>query len=111
MAGYKHLGENERFIIELMLNKGESQGRIAKFLGYSKTSISREISRNSINGKYNAARAQSMYILRRESPEQDRKFNKLSDEAIAFIVENLKARSSPQSNKLFAKKEVRSKNK
>ena len=111
MASYKHLGENERFVIELMLNKGESQGRIAKFLGYSKTSISREISRNSINGKYNAARAQSMYILRREYPEQDRKFNKLSDEAIAFIVENLKARSSPQSNKLSTKKEVRSKNK
>ena len=59
-----------------------------KFLGYSRTTISREISRNSVDGKYNATRAQGMYILRREYPEQDRKFNKLSDEAIKFIVEN-----------------------
>lgn len=65
-----------------MLNKGESQCKIVKFLGYTKTSISREISRNSINGKYSASRAQSMYILRREYLEQDRKFNQLSDEAI-----------------------------
>jgi len=88
MDKYKHLGENERFVIELMLNKGDSQGDIAKFLGYSRTTISREISRNSVDGKYNATRAQGMYILRREYPEQDRKFNKLSDEAIKFIVEN-----------------------
>lgn len=111
MANYKHLGENERYVIELMLNKGESQGKIARFLGYSKTSISREISRNSIDGKYSATRAQSMYLLRREYPEQDRKFNKLSDEAISFIVENLKARSSPQSHKLSTQKEIRAKNK
>ena len=26
MDKYKHLGENERFVIELMLNKGDSQG-------------------------------------------------------------------------------------
>jgi len=95
MDKYKHLGENERFVIELMLNKGDSQGDIAKFLGYSRTTISREISRNIVAGKYNATRAESMYILRREYPEQDRKFNKLSDEAIKFIVENLKKRSSP----------------
>ena len=95
MDKYKHLGENERFVIELMLNKGYSQGDIAKFLGYSRTTISREISRNSVDGKYNATRAQGMYILRREYPEQDRKFNKLSDEAIKFIVENIKKRSSP----------------
>ena len=95
MDKYKHLGENERFVIELMLNKGDSQGDIAKFLGYSRTTISREISRNSVDEKYNATRAQGMYILRREYPEQDRKFNKLSDEAIKFIVENLKKRSSP----------------
>jgi hypothetical protein len=27
MASYKHLAENERFVIELMLNKGDSQGK------------------------------------------------------------------------------------
>ena len=105
MTNYRHLGENERFVIELMLTNGESQNQIARFLGYSKASISREISRNSIDGKYSAARAQSMYLLRREYPKQDRKFNKLSDEAIIFIVNNLKARSSPQSNKLSTKQE------
>lgn len=95
MARYKHLGENERYVIELMLSKGESQDKIGKFLGYSKSTISREIIGNSIDGKYSSSRAQSMYLLRREYPNQDRKFNKLSNEAISFIVEHLKKRSSP----------------
>lgn len=95
MGKYKHLGENERYVIELMLSNGESQNQVSKLLGYSKTTISREISRNSIAGKYSSSRAQHMYLLRREYPKQDRKFNKLTDKAISLIVEYLKKRSSP----------------
>lgn len=47
---YKQLGENERFIIELMLSKNSSSSGIAKFLGCSRQTISREIKRNSSNG-------------------------------------------------------------
>ena len=52
---YKHLGENERFVIELMLSKGTSKSEIAKFLGYCRQTIMREIARNSDkDGTYKA---------------------------------------------------------
>lgn len=44
---HKKLGENERFVIELMLSNGSSASEIARFLGYSRQTISREVKRNS----------------------------------------------------------------
>ena len=44
---HKKLGEHERFVIELMFSKSSTASEIAKFLGYSRQSISREIKRNS----------------------------------------------------------------
>lgn len=97
---YKHLSENERFVIELMLSNKSSASEIARFLGYSRQTISREIKRNADkNGVYNAKRAQDMAIVRREYPNQDNKLNKLTDENLKFIAEELKKRSSPRSNK------------
>lgn len=60
---HRKLGEHERFVIELMLSKSSTASEIAKFLGYSRQSISREIKRNSDrDGVYSALRAQSMTI-------------------------------------------------
>ncbi len=95
MVGRKQLGEHERFVIGLMLEKNESASKISQFLGYSRQTISREIKRNSINGVYNSERAQHMYVLRKEYPRQEHKFAKLTDESIKFIYDELKKRSSP----------------
>ena len=93
---HKHLGEHERFVIELMLSKNSSSSEIARFLGCSRQTISREIKRNADrNGIYNAIRAQNMAVVRREYPNQDSKLNKLTDENLKFIAEELKKRSSP----------------
>ena len=92
---YAQLNEHERFVIEIMLEKNNSQAEIARFLGKSRSTISREIKRNTANGKYSGDRAQNMYLLRREYPKQDRKFNKLTNEAIEYITKYLKKRSSP----------------
>ena len=92
---YKQLNEHERFTIELLLENKKSQADIARLLGKSRSTVSREIQRNTVNDKYESERAHNMYLLRREYPKQDRKFNKLSNEAITYIVEHLKKRSSP----------------
>lgn len=94
---YKHLGENERFVIELMLStKDKSIPEIARLLGYSRQTVSREVKRNSDKyGVYATARAQNMYIARREYPKQDSKLAKLTDENLKFMVDELKKRSSP----------------
>lgn len=92
---YKQLNEHERFTIELLLENKKTQADIAKLLGKSRSTISREVQRNTVNDTYNSERAHNMSLLRREYPKQDRKFNKLSNEAITYIVEHLKKRSSP----------------
>lgn len=92
---YTQLNEHERFTIGLLLEKNKTQIEIASLLGKSKSTISREIKRNTVDGKYSSTRAHNMYLLRREYPKQDRKFAKLSNEAISYIVEHLKKRSSP----------------
>ena len=99
----KQLNEHERYTIELLLKNNKSQAEIARTLHRSSSVISREIKRNSINGVYSSVRAHNMYLLRREYPKQDRKFNKLSNEAVSYIVEHLKKRSSPWSNSLSNK--------
>jgi transposase, IS30 family len=92
---HAQLNAHERFTIELLLKNGKTQADIAKELHKSPSTISREISRNKTEHGYCSERAQHMYLLRREYPAQDRKFNKLSNAAIACIVEHLHKRSSP----------------
>jgi IS30 family transposase len=92
---YKQLNEHERFTIQLLLDNNKTQASIARLLGKSRSTISRAIERNTFDGKYESERAHNMYILRREYPKQERKFNKLSNEAITYIVAHLKKRSSP----------------
>ena len=93
---YKHLGENERFVIELMLSKGTSKSEIAKFLGYCRQTIMREIARSSDkDGTYKAQRAHDISVVRREYPKQESKLSKLTDENMKLIADMLRERSSP----------------
>ena len=92
---YTQLNEHERFTIELLLENKKKQAEIARLLNKSPSTISREIKRNIVDGKYNSERAHNMYLLRREYPQQEGKFKKLSNEAILYIVEHLKKRSPP----------------
>jgi IS30 family transposase len=93
---HKQLGENERFVIELMLSKKSTASEIARFLGCSRQTVSREIKRNiNKDNVYSAERAQNMYLARRTYPKQDSKLAKLTDENLKFIVTELKKRSSP----------------
>ena len=62
---YKHITINERCCIVEYLNLGWSLSKIAKELNRNKSSISREIKRNNLNGRYKAHVAQDKYENRR----------------------------------------------
>ena len=59
---YKHININERCCIANFLDLGWSIRKIAKHLNRNASTISREIKRNSVNGKYLAHIANEKYI-------------------------------------------------
>ncbi len=58
---YKHLTNEERFLIEKMLRERKSISYIAKLINRSKSSISNEISRNRGMGRYKHLKAIERY--------------------------------------------------
>lgn len=46
MTNYKQLGQEQRYVIDRLLRQGKSQKEIANALGYHKSTISRELNRN-----------------------------------------------------------------
>jgi IS30 family transposase len=63
--GYKHLTIKERICMERYLSFNLSINEIARRLGKSKSTISRELKRNSINREYKAIKAEDLYEERR----------------------------------------------
>ena len=63
MCHYKHLTPNERDLILKFLTLDDSISKIAKELNHNKSTISREIHRNSIDGEYLPSQAQEQIIL------------------------------------------------
>ena len=57
---YKHLAQEERFLIQNLFQEGCSLRKIAKQLGRSPSTVSREVKRN--KGKYSATN--KMILLR-----------------------------------------------
>jgi IS30 family transposase len=63
MTKYKHLSQDQRYQIEALKKAGQSQSQIAEILGVNKSSICRELKRNSVHGakppdRYKAQQAQ-----------------------------------------------------
>jgi transposase, IS30 family len=66
MCCYLHLSEDERDQIAVLQASGQSIGAIAKALSRAKSTVSRELSRNSLpNGRYSPLLAAGAYQLRR----------------------------------------------
>ena len=66
---YTHFTLSERFCLQEFLNQGKSFREIAKLMGRSPSTISREVKRNFSKKKkrYNAWRATTLYIIRRRN--------------------------------------------
>lgn len=101
MEFYHHFTVSERESLHILRNEGKSMREIAKKLGKSCATISREIARNkNKDGSYNAWRATILYICRRKKCkrrlllEQDRELNQWVCERLswAWTPEEIAAR-------------------
>ncbi|MDP3784740.1 MAG: helix-turn-helix domain-containing protein, partial [bacterium] len=101
---YVHLDQLKRDRLQALLDSGGKQEEIAKILGVSQPTISREISRNrrkvrkkggTKKGPYQSTAAEHKALIRRENSKyQGMKIEQNSD-LRAYVVEKLKQRWNP----------------
>ena len=65
MSHYKHITPEEREKILVLRSQNHSITYIASCIGRDKSTVSRELSRNTIDGEYSAVAAQAAYLKRR----------------------------------------------
>lgn len=97
MKSYTHLTLTEREIIAERMNEGKSFRDIAKELGRSPSTISREVKRNYSKKKnrYKPWRATTLYILRRRACRRKRILD-IDPKLKAYILDRLKRYWSPE---------------
>ena len=91
MAHYTHLSPEERYTIQAELQRKTSKREIARMLGRSASTITRELQRNTGQRGYRPAQAQRLAT--------DRRFivkTKITDFAIAFIEHLISQKWSPE---------------
>ncbi len=102
MSKYKHLTREQRYQLEILLNQKVTKSEIAKQLKINRTTVYREINRNTLkNHKYNAR------IALEESNERKQRFKtnrKLTCGMIKFIQQKLeKEQWSPEQISQYCK--------
>lgn len=93
---YQHLRPEERVEIAVLKGKGYSLRSIAKALGRSHSSLSRELKRNEVSGTYEAPKAQhKAYVSRKYSKYQGMKVAEHTG-LEKYIQEKLKKHWTPE---------------
>ena len=92
MKKYQQLTLAQRYEIQLLRKQGKKQKEIAASIGVNKSSISREIERNSASGKYEAEEAHHRYVHKKGQ----RSAYKLTDSIKLSIESGLKDDFSPE---------------
>ena len=96
MKPYKHFTPYERFCLEDLIKKGEKIKEIARILNRDRSSIYREIRRNTEkNGEYKAISAYDRYRIRRKKSIRRRRIQKDS-KLYKYIHRKLKRYWSPE---------------
>lgn len=93
MSAYTHLTECQRSQIEVLLNKEYMQKEIAEAIGVSKSTISRELSRNSDQQGYQSKQAHAQALGRRHNAV---KHERLTKSLKILISELLQKQWSPE---------------
>ena len=102
MNQYKRLSLEKRQNIALIMHFKPYQRTIAEHMGFSQSAISQELDRNSINGIYDANKAQDLANSRKIQREKP----VLNDSKIQkFITDELIKRRSPVQISKLAKRE------
>lgn len=95
----KHLTQKERFYIEKRWGDGVNQSTIARELDLPRSTISRELKRNTdpaFNDVYSCSRAHTLARGRRHKPLPDNAFHQLEPHAQDFIRQALATHTSPE---------------
>jgi transposase, IS30 family len=92
---YRHISEDERYLIARQIGMGVSMRQIARLLGRSPSTISREVKRNSClyDGRYRAEKAHSRGIARRH---RSRRKSQYSQQEWAEVQAKLRQQWSPK---------------
>lgn len=93
MTAYNHLTQEERYHIELQRKQNISLGKIAAEMNRSKSTISREIRRNTGQRGY---RYQQANRLAQQRHADKPKFKKMTEELTAYIDKRLQEHWSPE---------------
>src|SRR3989344_2742586 len=96
MSEFKHFDFCEREKIEKFLRKKRSRRWMASALGRSVSSISDEINRNSVKGKYQAEKADHKAYVKRKYSKNDCMKVALDPDLQKFVKENLREDQSPE---------------
>ncbi|APS58907.1 IS30 family transposase [Piscirickettsia salmonis] len=95
---YRHLNEKDRFYIEQRLSEGDSLRSIARALGFSPSTISREIKRHTpidFKGLYCHRLTSRCAQEKRANAKQGQAFRQISEEAKMLIHQRLSTHTSP----------------
>ena len=88
-----HLTEEESEFLDRLLKRRETKAEIAKLLNRNRSTIYRELGRNSREGEYQSERAQHLADKRRRACRRSRKLD--DDATREYVRERLKKRWSP----------------
>jgi len=99
---YTQLTEEQRYQIQILFAEGNSQGQIAKKIGYHKSTISRELKRNASESGYKAKLANVISQTRKKTALKKIKFTSTLQE---IVTEKLKNKWSPEQISGYLKKE------
>ncbi len=98
----KHLTEAQRYTISVLLSQGFNQKKIAEAIGVCKSTICRELKRNSNNrGVWSRTQAAMCVAVRKERYNKVRKFTSSVEK---FVKEHLKLHWSPEQIVGYCKK-------
>ena len=95
----KHLTQKERFYIEKRRAEGANPATIARELDLPRSTVSRELRRNTdptFNGIYSCRRADTLTRERRHKPLPDNAFHQLEPHIQEFIRQALSTHTSPE---------------
>ncbi|WCE31561.1 helix-turn-helix domain-containing protein [Vibrio sp. SCSIO 43137] len=115
---YKQLTEEKRLQIWAMRKEGKSQSEIARLLQVHRSTVSRELNRNSGPYGYEPQLAQRMAIYRKKFHQQvvERQYEELArellsldwdrEQCLAFVLHHHPELTLDETNALFARVEV-----
>lgn len=92
MAKYRQLNEHDRHTLKHLKIQGFSLRKIADILGFNVSTISRELSRNSINGSYHEKYSHLEAVKRKAKNSR----KELSKEVYDLLLEGLNKKWSPE---------------